>query len=407
MRKYLSLLLCLSAVILLSGCWNSKEPKELDVIDSVLYDKEPDGTYIVYAEIMNPQGLGGAGILGGAGGNKSSFITTMGTGPSIREAISHQTQKEMIDFGGHNKARFLTERFAQEDITPLLDMITRENLTDEKPFLVVVKTDDSKKVFDCMIGRSSMVGDYIEDLSLHQPKDKATGVFVSTLEFIRDYYTEGKEPVTGLALIEESSDKPSGNIKLSTEGGGTQNYVMKYEGLAAFKNGRLVGMMDADEAESYNFIVNKVQYAFFTVSAVNGDHTAIHITASKAEIKSDLVDGKAVVNITIKVAATISEESGGIDVTKPSDDKILEGVLNSKMEQQILEAVKKAQTEFKSDIFGFGEALHIQHPEKWKTVRGNWNDDYFANAQVNLTVKTDIVLIGEIEKPFKVEGAHP
>jgi spore germination protein KC len=258
--RLFGVIICISTVMLLSGCWSSKEPKELDIIDSVLYDKEPDGTYMVIGEIMNPQGLGGAGILGGASGNKSSFITTMGFGSSIREAISKQTQKEMIDFGGHNKARFLTERLAQDGIAPLLDMITRDRLTDEKPFLVVVKVDDPKNVYNCMIGRSSMVGDYIEDLSRHQPKDKATGVFVSTLEFIRDYYTEGKEPVTGLAIVEKSSDKPSGNTELNTESGGLNspvNYVMKYEGLAAFKDDRLVGLMDAKEAESYNFIVNK------------------------------------------------------------------------------------------------------------------------------------------------------
>lgn len=416
MKRLVFLLICIIAVFPLSGCWSSKEPKEMAYVDSAMDDKNEDGTFTVIAEIMNPQGLQGAGMIGGGGGKQNPYITIAGTGTSIREAITDQSvSRERIDFGAHIKANLLTERFArdQENVISLLDLMARESLTDEKPQTLVVKGDHPEKIYDSMLGTSSMVGDYIDQLRNNQPKNMAKGVFVTVLEFIRDYYTEGKEPVTGLITLVESTDKSSGNTKIGSSGGNAAgvkesvNYSISYEGLAAFRDAGLVGFMDGTEAQAYNFIENKIQAAYITVPVDDIDSAVLNISNSNTEIKANVINGKAEISINVKAIAAISEDGGRTDVMVAKGQKAIEGRLNSKLEQQILETINKAQTEFKSDIFGFGEFLHIQHPDIWKNVKSQWNDDYFANAVVSVTVISDVSFAGEIKKPIELlEGTQ-
>lgn len=394
---------------MLTGCWSSKEPKEIAYVDSVVCDQRSDGSFVLTVAIMNPPGLGGAGILGGSSGNKNSYVTFTGVGPSFREAITAQSEtREMFDFGAQAKAFFLSERFVhkKENMMAYLDMITRGFITDEKPLLIVIQGEHPEKIYDCEIGISSMVGDYVNNLSKHQPKDMAKGVFITVLEFIRDYYTEGKESVTGLISIEETTDKPSNNTNNETNksnGAENKNYQIKYRGLAAFRDSKLVGFMDANEAQSYNFLVNKIKSAYITVPVGGAGMTVIHIIHSSADIKSKVSDGEAVIDVKIKADAVVSQEGDGIDVSKLSGLKIIQDSFNSEMKQKIMKIVKKVQSEFKSDIFGFGQSLHIQHPDIWKKIKGSWNDDYFVSATVNVTVESDIVMTGQMETPFEME----
>jgi spore germination protein KC len=389
----------------------------MSYVDSAVFEKNADGTYTIVVAIMNPHGMGGAGSMGAGGGNKNPYITFMGTGPSLREAITDQSvSREMADFGAHNKANFLSESFAQGkgNMMSLLDFTSRERLSDEKPLLIVIKGDHPEKIYDSMIGISGMVGEYVVNMSKSQPKDMAKGVFTTVLEFIRDYYTEGKEPVAGLITIIESRDKASNNTNIGESSGSNSDgqqsssikYQIRYQGVAAFRDGRLVGFMDGNEAQAYNFLINKIKSAIITVPVGEPGTTVLHITKSNTSIKSNVLGKKAVIDVKVKAAAVVSVEGYEIDVTKPDGLKEIQDGFNKEIEQQILKVIKKAQAEFKSDIFGFGEFLHIQHPDIWKTVKGSWNDEYFSNAAVSVTVKSDIVMTGKIEKPISMEGTQ-
>jgi len=91
-----------------------------------------------------------------------------------------------------------------------------------------------------------------------------------------------------------------------------------------------------------------------------------------------------------------------MDITKEGPLQAVEQGFNQLLVGEIAAAVQKAQQEFQSDIFGFGSSMHIQHPEIWKEIKGNW-DDYFSNAIITITVESTVDRSGEIKEPFKVE----
>ena len=67
-----------------------------------------------------------------------------------------------------------------------------------------------------------------------------------------------------------------------------------------------------------------------------------------------------------------------------------------------MKAVNMAQNELKTDIFGFGEAIHRRYPRLWEKIKDDW-DDEFVRLPVNITVKFETDKLGQITKPFFIK----
>ena len=408
MKKVLVIALSAMISLSLSGCWSRKEPKMLALVSSALYDLGDTGGYQVTIEVLNPAAEGG---IKGNGSGKSPTITATGRASTIPEAIRNVSESlEKTIFGGHNKIRFFSERFAQKDIISMMDYLMRDHLTDENPLMIVINHDDPEQIYSCMLGLSETVGSYIEILSETQPSITSKSVFVKTIDFIKDYYDEGKQPVAGVAALVECESKPSKNTSTDGEdseggqgqqGSSDKEYRIVYAGLAAFKDDKLVGYMDENGARAYNFITGDIESAVVSLVSENRE-TVVIVRDAKAEIKTEIQGDRATVRVKIKAQMSIVQESGTLDISKAEALKVVEAAFNAQMAGEITAAIKKAQAEFQSDIFGFGQYVHRQHPEKWREIKGTW-DDYFSKAAIDVSVESTVDRSGEIKQPFKLE----
>ena len=196
MKKRVGIILCIVFMLILSGCWARKEPKDLAVVDAVVFDITDEGMFRTIVEIINPSGGGGKQMNAT---DKGAFITAVGEGASLREAMNGISSSiEKSNFGGQNKVRFFSDKFAKQDFEPLFDLLLRDHLTDESPLVVVIKDEEEPgKIYTCNIGQADTVGNYIDSFSKYQPTSMAEAVFVTTMEFIRDDFKDGKQPVAG------------------------------------------------------------------------------------------------------------------------------------------------------------------------------------------------------------------
>jgi spore germination protein KC len=408
MKKYLSLLMCILASFTVSGCWSREEPKNLAVANSVVYDVREDGQYEVTLEFMNPHGSGGTGpgSSGSAGGARPG-ITATSTGKSVNEALLNvglTTDRTL--FGGHNEARFFTERFARKDMVSVMDFFARDYLTDLTPYIVIIQGDvDPGTFFTTSPGLAETVGNFINGLEVYQPKEISKSVFITTLDFIKEMYEDGKQPVAGAIRVVECEPSAAGYSSSSSQGGsqgGSQKqYKLVYEGLAAFKENALVGFMDGIEARAYNFITGKIQSAIVSVPT-GEDRTVFQVRGAKTRNKLTLEGNQLTIDVLVQMTVTITTEGSMVDITKPDGIKTVQQGLNEMIAQEIASAIGKAQTEFQSDIFGFGTSMHIQHPKLWKSIKDNW-DDYFSKATVRVGVSSTIDRTGLIKEPLKME----
>ena len=392
---FLGLMLCL-----LSGCWNSAEPKDLAIVDSIIYDYLGEGQYEITAELLNASSSGQSSSSSGTG--EKSFITQNGKGPTLREALaSIAMTTDGVVFGGHNHARFFTERLAEQGVAESLDYFARDPLTDLTPDMMVIEGDaDPQKFFESTLGLSQTTGSYIANLSKFQPDEISKSVFVTTMEFIKDYYREGKQPVMGAIRVEEcektvSSQKSEGSSQQPT-------YKLVYEGLAAFREDRLVGFLDGEGARAYNILVNKAQSSTLSVP-FGGGTTIFHVHNTKAKITPQIDEsGSIAFTIDIKVDLRAISTSSPEDITDPTVAREAAAAFDEVLKQQITQTVSKVQREFKSDIFGFGVEVHNQYPKVWKEISDQW-DDLFAQVPFNVKVQSVIDRTGQIKKPLVSE----
>ena len=70
-----------------------------------------------------------------------------------------------------------------------------------------------------------------------------------------------------------------------------------------------------------------------------------------------------------------------------TDDEIKK-LSESQLKGRLLDVIDRAR-QLRADIFGFGQKLYENNPEKWNEISGNY-DSEFANIQVNLSVEIEI-----------------
>jgi spore germination protein KC len=383
-------------ILSLSGCWSRIEPKYLGVVNSIIYDVDDEGKYIIHLEFLNAADAGN----GQEGKSKGSNFTVEAMGDSPREAIANVSQSvDRSIFGGHNKVRFFSERLARGDVTSTLDYILRAKLTDETALIGVIKGDEPEKIYKATLNLSDTVGSYIKNISRFLPDSTSKSAFPTTLDFVKDYYSDGKQPVAGvIEVVETESKSPKGE---EMGGEGEKEHKIICEGLAAFKDGVLAGYMNGEETRAYNFIVNKVRNIHITVPSDTGN-TVFVVSGSKCKVKTSKEDDKIKIEVKLKVSSGVTAETGEIEINDPKEIKKLEEAFNEKLKKDIEGAIKKAQQEFKSDIFGFGEFMHDQHPKEWRELKKDW-DEAFSKAEVSVSVESRIRRYGEIKRPFRYE----
>ncbi len=408
MKRIICLMICL--LLFLSGCWNRREPKNLSLISSALYDLKDDGIYKATLEVINPEAEGGPA---GGGGNKSPVVTVTGEGNSLPEAIRHTSMSlERNLFAGQTLLRLFSEKLAKTDLVTDLDYFFRDPLTDENPLIVVVKGDNPDRIFTCKLGLSENLGNYIDNLRVSQHNFISRSVFVDSLTFMKDYLNEGKQPVAGVVEIVEEEAEPSAASEDesadSAEGSGDSassieegKPTLKYSGLAAFKGKKLVGYMDGIEAGCYNILTNNMGNGIVNLND-GGALSVIRIASSKAEILPSFEDEKLKFEVKLRFKNTLIQASEQTDIGKADQLKKTEEQFNRQMEDLFEKVIQKAQTEFQSDIFGFGNAVHRKLPKQWKKLKETW-DDTFSAAKVHVTVQSDIERGGQMKEPLLAE----
>jgi spore germination protein KC len=394
MKKVLFIIIAIIMTAVLSGCWDRVESKQLGLVNSVMHDITEDGQYSIIVEIRNPSAIGSS--VGGGSGD-SPRITVSAVAESFPEALRKVALVlEKTVFGGHNKVRFISENHAKKGVFKMFDYTSRDFIADERTFIVVVKAEDPKSIYEVKIGMSDLLGDHIGDLSQNQDKMNARAVFVDALQFTQLLLSDGKQPVAGLVEIVPCDTQLSPALDKS---GINQDKKLIYNGLAAFKGDKFVGYFNGEEARAYNFITNNVNRAFLSVKDQNY-HIAANVIKSKCKVKAIPKGDSFSFDLDLSIILNISQADGKIDIMKIDLEDFIVNKFNEKISRQLTEAVKKSQQEFQSDIFGFGDYIHKQHAKKWKTIKEKWGDMY-PEAEINIKVDTDIKLTGQIKESIE------
>jgi spore germination protein KC len=171
---------------------------------------------------------------------------------------------------------------------------------------------------------------------------------------------------------------------------------IKFSEVGVFRGDKLVGWLNENEAKGYNYIIGDDKSTSGHSFDEGGSEITSEVIKATSRIKATVADNQPRIDVTVKISYVIDQVKGDLDVSKIENLEKINQIHERKLADTCNKSVKKAQ-ELKADIFGFGERLHAKDPAYWKTVKDNWNE-VFATVPVYITVKAELVSIGDLTK---------
>lgn len=393
----LCLLLVLS-IFVVSGCWSSRDLNELAIATAIGIDKAENGEYEISVQIINPSEIAGQGKT-----NASSVTIYKIKDKTLFEAIRRlTTEAPRKIYLSHLRVIVFGEELAREGIQKTLDFLSRDHEYRSDFYFLVAKNSKAKDIISILTPLENISANKIHSSLQMSEKAWAPTTTVTLDKLISALVSEGANPVlTGIMIVDEDVEKGSSVKNLEEV---IHHATLKLENLSAFKGDKLVGWLNTKESKGYNYIKDNVTNTVGHVPCPDKEgNVVVEVIRSKTKNTVEVINGEPKVLIHTSAEVHIGEVRCTLDLTKPQEIHALEKEVNEQFKDVINGAVRVAQEDLKSDIFGFGELVHRANPKVWKKLKENWNDT-FTTLVVDVTTDVKIRRTGTILDSFQVKG---
>ncbi|MCU6710771.1 Ger(x)C family spore germination protein [Paenibacillus sp. J5C_2022] len=383
--------LLLAVALLLTGCWNRRELNDLSIVAGLGIDKRKD-KYLLTVQVVDP---GEVAARKGASG-RSPVTTYSATGATMFEAVRKMTTVTSRKlYFSHLRIIVIGEELAKEGIAETIDLWSRDPETRTDFYLLVARGTKAQKVLEVLTPMEKIPANKLMASLEVSEKAWAPTVSIQLDELISDIVSEGKEPVlTGVSIL--------GNQEEGTKMDNVQTpnpaVNLSYKGIAVFKEDKLVGWLNTEESKGYSDLTDKLDSTILEVACPEGGKLAVEIIRAKTKVKGKLRNGEPEVDVAIRSEANVGDVECRIDLMHMETIAYLEMKVEEAVKNHAGYALKKAR-KLKSDIFGFGEAIHRAAPKYWSTHKQNWTE-IFQDLPVNMKVEVRIRRLGTIGDTF-------
>jgi len=378
------LLILLLSTFFISGC--KKEVEDLAVATMF------GGDYVnvngvdqfqVWMRIMRPSDTGKQDSQQKDGTSSEYLISATST--SMMEIISRlMIRLPKTPFYGHTYVHVYGARNAQENFPTQIGVSMNNADARGGAFLLVTKGLASR-IIQLQPSGTTTLAQQIKNQSERIAIDKGVACGITMNEFSEWLLSPDRDAL--LPEIEPIS---------SVEGETVPDSVI-VQGFGVFREARLVGWLDKEEALGYLLIARKLKDVHIAIPfTINNKSLGYYLTGSKSKINFTITNGKPSFKIKIQTVGLIPE-TGGLDIT-PDQIKPLEKLISDKIREYPLKSIAKAK-EYDSDFFGLMQKIHRYDPSFWQEIASKWRDT-FRQADVEVEVEAKIVGSGVVSKSF-------
>ncbi|MGB3933895.1 MAG: Ger(x)C family spore germination protein [bacterium] len=385
------LVVFLLLALLLTGCWNRRDPELLGFVIATGFDLHPEtGLYQIIVQVANPLVLGSQDQGSGGGGEKKPFwvVEAQGHTPfEARQNLALKTSREL--FWAHNGILALGENLAREGIAPVLDLfeLERQLRLSARP---VVVDGDLRSLFEA-------------EFPLEETSGQGLRRQIVTTMFERTFFSarEIRELIATLSrpgfemMISRIEERATGEQGDST--GAT--HPAKLSGGAAFGKDRMVGWIEEREAAGWNWIWWRTYRASLVVMAPTDRRPlVVEIFRSRSIIKPRVEGDNVTIDIQIEAQGRVQDQPSTDDLfTVKERLASLERRTATVIKNDVDMVIRRAQ-ELESDFLGFGNLIYRKLPREWKRLEPRWQE-IFPNLKVNVDVRVVIQRGGLVVRP--------
>ncbi|MHB1125611.1 MAG: Ger(x)C family spore germination protein [Bacillota bacterium] len=395
----------------LTGCWSRKEIEDLAIVSALGFDKVTvDGRdkCRVTIQVIRPGAVGS--IEMGGGGAQAPVWTFSSIGETVHEAGRDlSTRSPRIPFPPHARVVILGERLVREDgLKKVMDLLMRFRDIRLRTYVLVSRGD----ALDALLAQPelerTLSQEIVRMINVTQ-KRVSKAYFADVREVAAAVAGPGRDPAMSLLEVFPLSPKDIKGEGIDTGGlkpgsPESKQTSVRLKGLAAFRGDKLVGFLGDRETRGFLYITGKARVGIITVRDPihNERDTTFAMTGAKTIIEPAIEDGRVVFTVRIKARGNLSEHEGAGNIASMPALEKLEENISKEIRSMAMEAVRRAQEDFRSDIFGFGDVLHRKLPGEWKQISEQW-PEVFPDAEVRISVETRIQSTGMIGKSLEIK----
>jgi len=398
MKKWLLVILVLiMSMPILSACWNQKELTDLAFVMALGIDKGEDDLYHVSFQLVNPGNVS-TGTTGGGQGLPIAVYKS--NGRTITEAARNATKEVSRRlYYAHTNLVVVSEEVARDRTLMLnmLDAFARDPEFRTTTEIVIARDSSAEEIVTTLTILDKLpVTKVTKELKFTEAM-KGENMSISIDELIDGIVGNGKDPIlNGYQLIgmKEEANKATNLQKTTTDA------FLSADGLAVIKDGAMIDWIESKKSRGVIWILNKAKSTDITLKW-NGKKNALSIVPirSKTKVSPVFKNGKPVINIKIENEGWVSEANTPIELMDPKTIEKIEKLTEKAIKKEVQSTVKEVKR-LKCDIFGFGDVVHKANPELWKKLKGDWNNNYFADLEVNVKVDSYVRREGVRTNPF-------
>ena len=389
-----------------TACWDRKEVEDLAIVLAIGVEPASGNKIKIILQNVNPSSVAkGAGGGGAMGLGTKSYRNRSAEAETIFDAIrelSRQVPQQL--FFAHNQIIIISEDLAQKrGINDIIDFLERNPQIRRNTWILVgrgelatlldepgrLETTPSQRIFNIINQR---------DLSSKYAIQRL-GDFLEMME------SKSIEPYTAIVEYNPNPAVPKDHKHDITDGQAPEpHYNIEISGTAAFHGEKMVGWLNSEESRGLLWVRGDVKGGIIDILSPDEQRKpiALEILSSKTKLEPQIKDGQIFMNINVKTETNVGETTSTMEIAKPEVIKKLEALLAVAVQDEIEAALDKAQQEYNTDVFGFGEVIHRKYPSEWKQLKENWSD-LFPSVQVQIAVEAKIRRIGLVSNPLKPE----
>lgn len=384
-----------ASLILLAGCWNSRELRDMGIVIGMGIDKPPETNgYRVTFQIVNPAAMP-MGTRGG-GGQGTPVMVINETDSTLFGALRKASQKVSRRlFFGHIQLVVVGEPLARAGIQEVLDFLERAHEFRLTSTVLVSKGSDAEAVLQILTPLESSAAGGLKKRSANTNRLWGHTVEVEVIDVINALAGPGEPGISGIRIV---GDKKTGGSQKVREQTKPPSYLV-IKGITLFRDGKLVGWLEGGRARGVLWAQDKMKGTIVNVKCDGAKGgIAVELVRSQTSVKVRMERGKPVFRLRIREEGNVSEVHCPVELATRDSLAKVERRWADATKKEVMDAVKAAQSG-KSDVLGFGTALSRTYPKLWKNVEKDW-PELFADSKVEVEVEAFIRRTGMRVKSY-------
>ncbi|ERN54865.1 Ger(x)C family spore germination protein [Alkalihalophilus marmarensis] len=367
-RKMILLLCCL---VLMSGCWDSRYLKDIQLIYSGAFDLEKDGR--IRTTVTIPSADSGKDQQA-----QTRSVTAIGnTTRQSRLNIDHEVSGRLD--AAKTRVILISDEAAKTDLYSYLDVFYRDPRSPLNANIAITK-GKAEPYLKLKVENHPLVSEYLRDLI--DAGEQATIFPVTNIQFVCPIlFDPGQDVILPYLSIRDDSEDIHGDQ------------------IALFNDRKFAGALGTEESTMLLLLMDKFKRtANFTVRVTDDKYPRLNdfITVQVVGIDRDLTVVEeaggihADINLTIKVNAVEYPEDGFTEreLTLKLNEKL------GKHFQDVANRTMRQLQEANCDALGIGLELMAYDRDVW-LKNTNWKEVY-PNIELHAHTKTEIVTHGII-----------